>query len=124
MGLGSASKSRGRVVSGVERKVCVDASCTNSTNEVNSQSRGFHPSTYQDHPKSFLNHFIEGAKQEEWLKPVREDQSSEKIGDHEEDPFAVSSTFVESQSSRNNSETSTIPLHEELDKASKRDEEI
>ena len=75
-------------------KVCVDESFANATNEVNPQSRSLHRSAYQDHPKSIVNHFYEESKQEEWLKPAREEQSLEKIAELAKDPCAVSSTVV------------------------------
>ena len=133
MGLDSASKSNVRAVgrsidSDMVMKVCVDASFTNATYEVNPHSRTLHPSTYQDHPKSFANHFYEESSQEEWLKPVRREQSLEKIVELRKNPCAVSSTFLESQNpreeTRDNSVASTVSLRQKLDKASKEDQEI
>ena len=137
MGLDSASKSNGRAVGksmdpDMEMKVCVDASFTNATYEVNPQSRSLHPSTHQDHPNSFVNHFDEESKQEEGLKPVREEQSLEKYVELRKDPRAVSSNVVESPSPRQETReetrdhpvASTTPPRQELDEASKEDQGI
>ena len=133
----SASKSNGRAVGksmdpDMEMKVCVDASFTNATYEVNPQSRSLHPSTHQDHPNSFVNHFDEESKQEEGLKPVREEQSLVKNAELTKDPRAVSSNVVESRSphqetreeTRDHPVASTIPPRQELDEASKEDQGI
>ena len=74
--------------------MCVDVSFTNATYEVNPHSRNMHLSIYQDHPKSCVNNFYEESKQEEWLRPVRKEQSLEKIVELRKDPCAVSPTFL------------------------------
>ena len=137
LGLASASKSNvvesndravGKLVNPDLEKVCLDESFANATNEVTLQSRSLHRSAYQDHPKSIVNHFYEESKHEEWLKPEREEQSLEKIAKLAKDPCAGNSTVVGSQKLReethDNSKASTVPLGQELDKASKEDQEI
>ena len=133
MSLDSAPKSNGLAVgksidSDMEMKVCVDASFTNATYEVNPHSRNVHLSIYQDHPKSCVNNFYEESKQEEWLRPVRKEQSLEKIVELRKDPCAVSSTFLQSpnprEETRDNSEASAISLRQELNEASKEHQEI
>ena len=41
----------------LEKRVCVDESFANATNEVTPQSKSLNPSTDQDHPNSTVTHF-------------------------------------------------------------------
>lgn len=112
--------------------MCVNESFTNAKNGVNPQSRSLHRSKYHDHPKSFVNHFYKEYKEEEWLKPVRGDQSLEKIVELGKDPGAASSNCIESQNPREETReetcdhpvVSTIPLRQEIDERSKEDQGI
>ena len=71
-------------------------------------------------------------KQEKWQKPVRGEQSLEKIVELGEDPRAASSNVVESQNPREETReqtrdypvASTIPLRQELGETSKDDQGI